>query len=221
MSTLYESLIYLFYEAQLIMWYDHVLIHRHDKISFYIKGSRWSGACIWFIYIQYQMSLTTLTTMTTIIWICVLSRNRARVWEVWRRRCKWGKIWRTCAVAQSSLLLSLLSPPPLLPLCLTLRHKPYHGGWRNAACWIPAWYRPCRGLFRRWSIARQWQSRSAAVTHGWSPERLSLACGSGTKTRAWRCRKNGMSRRVLWLPVCQIRAQGISVCQRRAYGCCW
>ena len=62
-----------------------------------------------------KMSLTTLTTMTTIAWICVLSRNRARGWERWRRRCRWCKGWRSCAVAQSSLLLSLLSPPLLLP----------------------------------------------------------------------------------------------------------
>ena len=110
---------------------------------------------------ELKMSLTTLTIIT---WICFLLGNRKQGWVVWRRRCRWGKIWRTCAVALSSLLLSLLSPPPLLPLCPTLQHRPYRGGWRNAACWIPAWYIPCRGLFRQWSIARQWQSRSGAVT---------------------------------------------------------
>ena len=92
-------------------------------------------------------SKMSLTLWHPIALIGFLSRNRARVWGEWRRRCRWGMIWRTCAVAQSSRLLSLLSPPPLLPLCLTLQHRPYHEGWRNAACWIPAWYRPCRGLF--------------------------------------------------------------------------
>ena len=62
-----------------------------------------------------KMSLTTLTTMTTIAWICVLSKNRARGEERWRRRCRWCKGWRSCAVARSSLPLSLLSPSLLLP----------------------------------------------------------------------------------------------------------
>ena len=146
----------------------------------------------------------SLTLWHPIAWICVLSRNRARGEERWRRRCRCGKIWRACAVVRSSLPLSLLSPPPLLPLCLTLQHRPCRGGWRNAACWIPAWYRPCRGLFLQWSIAQQWQSRIGAVTHGRSPVRLSLACGSGSKTRAWRCLMNGMSRRARWMPVCQV-----------------
>ena len=153
----------------------------------------------------------SLTLWHPIVLIGLLSRNRARGEERWRRRCRWGMMWRTCAVERSSLLLSLLSPPPLLQSCPTVQHRPYRGGWRNAACWIPAWYRPCRGLFRRWSIAQQWQSRIGAVTHGRSPERLSLACGSGLKTRSWRCLKNDMSRRVRWLPVCQWRA----------CGCCW
>ena len=147
-----------------------------------------------------------------------LSRNRARGEERRRRRCRWGKIWRVCAVALSSLPLSLLSPPPLLQSCPTLQHIPYRGGWRNAACLIPAWYRLCRGLFRQWSIARQWQSLGGAETHGRSPERLSLACGSGTKTRAWRCLMNGMSRRARWWPMCQVWELLISVCQGRARG---
>ena len=111
-----------------------------------------------------QNEFDNFDNMISIALICFLLGNRARVGKIWRRRCRWGKIWRTCAAVRSSLLLSLLSPPPLLPLCLTLRH------------------RPCHGLFRRWSIAQQWQSRIGAVTHGWSPERLSLACGSGSMT---------------------------------------
>ena len=176
-----------------------------------------------FWVIENEFDTLTPYSLNRLILIGFLSRNRARGEERWRRRWRWrwGKIWSACVVARSSLLLFLLSPPPLLPLCLTLQHRPCRGGWRNAACWIPAWYRPCRGLFRRWSIARQWQSRIGAVTHGWSPERLSLACGSGSKTRAWRCLKNDMSRRARWMPVCQGWELLISMCQRRACGCCW
>ena len=173
------------------------------------------------LVIENEFDTLTPYNLNRLILIGFLSRNRGQVGERWRRRCRWGKMWRACAVARSSRLLSLLSPPLLLPLCPTLQHRPCRGGWRNAACWIPAWYRPCRGLFRRWSIARQWQSRSGAVTHGWSPDRLSLACGSGYQTRVWRCLKNDMSRRARWMPVCQRQAREISMCQRRACGCCW
>ena len=66
-------------------------------------------------FLQNQNEFDTLTLWHPIALIGFLSRNRVRREERWRRRCRWCKGWRTCAVAQSSLLLSLLSPPPLLP----------------------------------------------------------------------------------------------------------
>ena len=92
--------------------------------------------CITWLYMTsiYTANNDNFDNMISISLIGFLSRNRARVGERWRRRCRWGKIWRACAVARSSRLLSLLSPPPLLPLCPTLQHRPCRGGWRNAAC---------------------------------------------------------------------------------------
>ena len=57
----------------------------------------------------------SLTLWHPVALIGFLSRNRVRREERWRLRCRWCMGWRSCAVAQSSLLLSLLSPPLLLP----------------------------------------------------------------------------------------------------------
>ena len=62
-----------------------------------------------------QNEFDTLTLWHPIALIGFLSRNRVRREERWRRRCRWCKGWRSCAVARSSLPLSLLSPSLLLP----------------------------------------------------------------------------------------------------------